>query len=220
MLRFVKELFVDDLTAIVEAARKNDVKKVKRLLEKGADVNYVVKDPNDNDGYPYPEGTTGFTALSEACSLALPTPNLENDRTECVEALLKAKADPNFINRYDSPLLSAARNGHIRIMQLLLESKADPNKYDRNGHQFPLMAAACNMKANAAECTALLLEAKADPTLKDLYGTTAQKFSSDSKAVKILSQYLSQKTKQQPEQEENQEENHKEDVCSINNGLR
>ncbi|GGP19728.1 hypothetical protein GCM10007981_04580 [Thermocladium modestius] len=131
---------------LLEAAEYGDAKKVKTLLEAGAD-------PNTKDEY-------GSTPLHWAAL---------KGHLDVVELLLKHGADPNVKDEDGStPLHDAAWNGHADVVELLLKHGADPNVKDEDGST-PLHDAAWNGHADVVE---LLLKHGADPNTKNEYGKT------------------------------------------------
>lgn len=164
----------DDLIA---AVNRDDNATVLDLVNRGMDVNSV--DP------------AGNTLLHLAT---------RNGNDSLIAALLKLKANPNARNRVgDTPLMLAAYNGKLSAASALLAGGADANgegwtplhyavfaeqpelvslllskgaKVDARAPnlQTPLMLAA---KTGNLQIGKLLLNAKADPELKDQYGETA-----------------------------------------------
>lgn len=91
--------------ALLDAAYEGDLKKVRNLLEAGAEVN-----AKDEDGY---------TALIRASS---------GGDIEIVKALLEAGADVNAKNEVEvAALVLASKKGHIEIVKALVEVGADVN---------------------------------------------------------------------------------------------
>jgi ankyrin repeat protein len=96
---------------LLEASKKGDVEKVKKLLKEGADVN--AKDKYD------------MTPLHSAA---------RNGHIEVVKLLIEKGA---YVNANDkngwTPLHFAAFSGHIEVVMLLLEHGADPNIKNNEG---------------------------------------------------------------------------------------
>ena len=138
---------------------------IKLLLEAGADPNGV--------------GRAGVTTPSRIASFHGNTPLLGASavgRADCVKALLKAGALPDFgDNDGYTPLYVASSYGHAECVKLLLEAGADKDRahgeacYD-DGVYYPIHAAS---RTNEIECLKLLLEAGADANSVTSVGNTA-----------------------------------------------
>jgi len=128
----------DSAAPLIAAANEGDNDALRRLIEKGADVN--VSQPSD-----------GTTALIVAAAFG---------HLRVVETLLSAKADPNKPNAQGRvPLGAAAEGGHNHIVQLLLRSGAVVDQPSRIGDT-PLFLAALR---GQWEPFKTLLAAGADP---------------------------------------------------------
>jgi hypothetical protein len=131
---------------LFDAVKKGDTAKVKKLLEKGADVN-----ARDIDG---------STALHIAARFG---------HVEVAELLISHGADVNAKSNYGlTPLYDAARKGHASVAELLIKHGADVNAKTNDGWT-PLHAAAYN---GHVEVVRLLLERGADPTVRGTDGKT------------------------------------------------
>src|SRR4051812_46665840 len=87
------------------AADKGDLKTVKAELDKGVNVNIVIK------------GNDGRTALFMAAA---------NNQTEAMKELIRRGADVDKASVIDwTPLMVAAREGHEKAIKLLLAHKAN-----------------------------------------------------------------------------------------------
>jgi ankyrin repeat protein len=105
-------------TAVVDAARADDLRAVRKLIQERGDVNAVSSD--------------GSTALLWAAY---------HSNAEMTKALLAAGAAVDTANRYGvTPLLQASRNGDVEIVRALLDAGADPTRWHAEG-ETPLMAA-------------------------------------------------------------------------------
>jgi len=133
-------------TDLDNAAYEGDVKRVRKLLEKGVS-------PNVRDEY-------GSTPLHKAAF---------RGHVKVVKLLLEHGADPNIQNKVGwTPLHAAAFKGHVDVARLLLERGVDPNVRNDNGDT-PLHDAAYKGHFDVVE---LLLERGADPTVKNKDGET------------------------------------------------
>ncbi len=99
---------------------------------------------------------------------------------DVVRLLLDAGAAPNPLDEFGlTPLLRAAREGGASLIRVLLEHGADPDAVDPDGRT-PLHISARHNPLSAV--SALLLDAGADPALRDQHGNTA---------CDVLNDYLS-----------------------------
>ena len=167
------------------AVKRNDGKEITQLLQRGFD-------PNALD----PSGVPGlFIALHEGtldaaqALIAWPRTNVEwrspkdesplmiaalKGHTEMVRRLIKRDADVNKPGW--APLHYAATGGHLKIIEILLEEHAFIDAESPN-RTTPLMMAA---KYGTPEAVKLLLEAGADPTVRNELGMTAVDFAMQS----------------------------------------
>ena len=163
------------------AVKRDDAGAVQTLLSRGFDAN--VRDPNGQHalflavrepspnvvntllGWPKTEVESRNSADESPLMLAA-----LKGHTEIVKRLVEKGADVNKPGW--APLHYAATNGHIEIMNLLLEHHAYIDASSPNGST-PLMMAALYGTASAVK---LLLEAGADPTIKNTLGLTAIDF--------------------------------------------
>ncbi len=152
------------------AARRGDVKAVRRLLGEGADPDRIAF----GDGTPLMgavrSGEIGIVELlleagadPDLASRGDGTPLIvaaDREETEMVRVLLAAGADPDLASPGEgAPLIAAAGAGSLPIIDLLLEAGADPDiAAPRDGN--PLIAAALHGETAAVR---RLLAAGADP---------------------------------------------------------
>jgi uncharacterized protein len=163
------------------AVKRDDPQAIAALLGRGFDPDT-----------PDPEGRTGlFLALREGSLKAAralidwPRTRVETrtaqdesplmmaalkGHTELVRKLIERNADVNKTGW--TPLHYAATNGHLAIMELLLDNHAYIDAESPNGTT-PLMMAA---HYGSPAAVRLLLEAGADPTLKNQLGLSAIDF--------------------------------------------
>jgi len=167
----------DFFTAIIQ----DDVAKVSALLGRGFDPNTV--DPSSTAGLlvaiktgsmnvalvltNWPQTNAEVRNVADESALMLAA--LKGELTLC-QLLIKKGADVNKPGW--APLHYAATNGHLDVMNLLLEENAYIDAASPNGST-PLMMAAHYGSASAVK---LLLEAGADPSLKNAQGFSALDF--------------------------------------------
>jgi len=120
---------------LIQATAQNDLNKVKELVDKGVDINYV--------------GNVGYACLHGASI---------SGYAEIVEFALKSNASPNIVSKDSgfTPLHFAAQEGHKEIVQLLIDHQADVNAKDAYGNS-PLWRA-----GNKEEIGLLLIQHGAD----------------------------------------------------------
>ncbi|MBZ5578014.1 MAG: ankyrin repeat domain-containing protein [Acidobacteriia bacterium] len=105
-------------TAVVDAAKADDLAAVRQLIKERADVNAPAND--------------GASALLWAAF---------HSNTEMTKALLAAGATVDAANHYGvTPLLQASRNGAVEVVRALLDAGAEPTRWHAEG-ETPLMAA-------------------------------------------------------------------------------
>ncbi len=168
--------------ALLEAARKNDLGKVKYLVENGANVN-----AKDNDGWTPLHWAasknnldmvkylveTGKADVNAKTSYGT-TPlywAAEKNNLDMVKYLVENGANVNAKASYGTtPLHKATLNNNLEMVKYLVETgKADVNAKDNNG-ETPLHWAACN---NYLEMVKYLVGThKADVKAKDNNGET------------------------------------------------
>uniref|UniRef100_A0A8C2DBL1 Ankyrin repeat domain-containing protein 11 n=2 Tax=Cyprinus carpio TaxID=7962 RepID=A0A8C2DBL1_CYPCA len=105
-------------TRLHRAAIRGEARRIKELINEGADVN--VKD------------FAGWTALHEACNRGY---------YDVAKQLLAAGAEVNTKGLDDdTPLHDASNNGHLKVVKLLLRYGGDPSQSNRRG-ETPLKVA-------------------------------------------------------------------------------
>ncbi|XP_057363920.1 2-5A-dependent ribonuclease [Manis pentadactyla] len=103
---------VEDNYLLIEAVRKEDVKLIQQLLERGADVNFQ-------------ESHSGWTPLHNA---------VQNSREDIVSLLLHHGADPCLRKRNGAtPFILAGIVGNVKLLKLFLSKGADVNECDSHG---------------------------------------------------------------------------------------
>jgi ankyrin repeat protein len=137
-------------TPLMVAVRENHPAVVKLLVERGAQINARTR-TGDTPPWILPNSVPGFGHGIGIVRGGLPDRGLRN-------------AIPGAM----SPLLYAARDGRIDIVQTLVAAKADVNQADANGIT-PLINAITN---NHVEVARFLIENGADVNASDWYGRT------------------------------------------------
>ncbi|KAN0134150.1 Ankyrin repeat-containing domain protein [Lactarius tabidus] len=154
-------------TSLHSALKTGNIIAIKRLLDRGANV-------NERDEYLH-------TPLFEASSAG---------KLEIARTLINYGGDVNCRSIIGwSPLHIAALSGHIDIARLLLDNGADMNAAQRN-YQTPLHLASVN---EHHEVVLLLLERGANVQVRNVYGRTPSQEASIRgywKIVKSFSEYV------------------------------
>ncbi len=132
---------------LAHAANSGDLNEVKRLLARGAKVNWTDEE--------------GWTALTWATV---------SDNIEVVRLLLENGADPNRADHKGyTPLMRAAINGYTDIMEVLADAGANIDAANRNGWTALIEAS----YRGRAEAVSILLERGANPNYTARRGVTA-----------------------------------------------
>jgi ankyrin repeat protein len=173
----------DDLQ-LVDAAKNQDLPRVRALMSKHADVNARSEDGSTallwaahwNDlemakvlvaagADANAANDLRMTPLSRACT---------NRSAGLVDLLLNAKADPNTpIGTGETPLMTCARSGAADAVRALLVRGADVNAKEPTQNQTALMWAAAGRHPNVVQA---LIEAQADLRAHTKTGFTALHF--------------------------------------------
>lgn len=144
---------------ILHALQNNHPELLPVLKEAGCD-------PNDRDGY-------SMTALGCA---------MDRYPIALVEQLLDLGAHPNQEATHLLPLVKAASDKKLDLLELLLKSGGDPNKAQWNGLR-PVQAAAMNGYPKALK---RLIEAGSDPLLSGPAGKDIFYFAEQSKNPEVM----------------------------------
>lgn len=172
---------------LIQAAKNNDVSKIKELLSQGADIN--VSDEknltplhsaaffNKNDSHYTTIELLLMSGADVNARTALGnTPiyySVNKGNVKTVKLLLNHKADPNIRNNCDnSPLIEAICSENINLVQLLLDHGADVNSVNKNDGATPLHTAAYWNNAKLFKC---LLRNGAQLNVPDRKGLTPLK---------------------------------------------
>lgn len=182
---------------LIEAARTQDAKTVRSLLNQKTEVNARSRDGstallwlahwNDVDTADLllsagadanAANDFGMTPLSQACT---------NDSAPLVRLLLKSGANPNTpIATGETPLMTCAKTGSVDAIRMLIEYGANANAKEPEQNQTALMWASAENHPDAVKA---LIEAHADLTAHSRQGFTALHFAArqgDLDIVKLL----------------------------------
>lgn len=134
--------------ALVEAAARGDLSRVRSLLAQGAKPNFFYR-PEDQKNALHVAAEQGHAQVVELLlahgavvnavaatdqSTPLVLASLKERNLPVVQALLEARADTRMKNGYGNTALhEACRFGNARIAQALLEARADPNTANHKG---------------------------------------------------------------------------------------
>ena len=141
----------NSIDELFDAALNGDLDKVKMNIENGFDVN----SPNeDNQSLLMLAGFNGHTEL-------------------CEYLIKKGAHTEARDNDGRTALIFASTGPFPKTVELLLQNDSNPNAIDNLEHFTPLMHAAAE---GQLEVVKILLEAGADPSLKDVDGDTAESF--------------------------------------------
>ncbi|CAM9377579.1 unnamed protein product [Chrysoparadoxa australica] len=108
---------------------------------------------------------------------------------DCVKALLEAGAEVDlFSGERRSALHAACEAGHLPVVQLLLHYGADVNACTQTMHLTPLLLA---VREEREDTAVALLEAGADVTIRDAWGSTALHYAAVRASLAVLQRLLS-----------------------------
>ncbi|KAM4694866.1 ankyrin repeat and SOCS box protein 3 isoform 1-T4 [Discoglossus pictus] len=177
------EAYTDRCSSVGHAARRGDIKSLKKLIRKGCSL-----DVPDNRGW-MPIHEAAFSNSSECLQLLIhsaPSRSYIKSKTfegetalhlsakcgavRCAELLLKAGADPNeATNEETTALFLAVEKGHKDIVKLLLKNKAKVNGSHCWSGWNPLHQASLMERTDIIQ---LLLESDVDKECEDDFGIT------------------------------------------------
>ncbi len=134
---------------LVKACENNDIRKIKRAIETGTDINCIKS-----------EMTPLIAAL------------MSNSNLEIINTLLEAGADSSKtdINKRTPLMIAAKHHSNLEVIDTLLNREVDPNIPDRNGMTALMYAAMYNSNP---QITNALLNVGADPNIQDRNDWTA-----------------------------------------------
>lgn len=153
---------------LLEAINQKNIELVKLLLPKIKDINV--------------KSSKGENFLDAAI--------YHNDADELVELLLKAGANPSYINSYGETLLhQAVEKNNTKIVQLLLKHNIEINHQANDGDTALHEA----VKDNNEELIKMLLKANADPYIKNKEGYTPWSLGMTSNKIGTVKLFLALK---------------------------
>jgi ankyrin repeat protein len=187
-----------DDVALVDAARNQELPRVRELLAGKADINVRSDDGSTallwaahwNDlaiadvliraqADPNIANDFGMTPLSRACT---------NGSTALVELLLNAGANPNVpIATGETPIMTCASTGNAEVVRALIAHGADVNTKEPSQNQDALMWAASERHSHVVR---LLIEAGANPQAHTKKGFTALHFAAREGDIDSVRQLL------------------------------
>jgi hypothetical protein len=120
---------------LIEAVKSRDIKRVKELLERGANPN-----AKDKNGWTPLHHAASVGSLDIAMLLINKGADVNAKSEKDVNILSDIFNDIATINTGSTPLHVAAYKGNLPVVELLLESGADPNVVDRGGRTPAVLA--------------------------------------------------------------------------------
>ncbi|XP_075719275.1 ankyrin repeat and SOCS box protein 3 [Rhinoderma darwinii] len=177
------EAYTDRCSTVGHAARRGDIKSLRKLIKKGSSV-----DVPDNRGW-MPIHEAAFSDSDRCLQLLMnsaPSKSYVKSKTfegesalhlaakrgsvRCSEILLRAGADPNDLtNDVTTPLFLAVESGREVVVKLLLKYKANINGPHSCSGWNPLHQASLMERPDLIQ---LLLENEVDKECKDDFGIT------------------------------------------------
>ena len=172
-----------DVNRLLLAARNNDEKRIRKLLQAGVDVNMKNSEGESALMFAVENHSNDMLKLffQNTCDSTL-----DDAASQCLHLLLEKGADVNIRDISGStPLIRASQNEDIHCMMTLLKAGADINLSDENGKT----ALMYSIKEKDMDCLNLLLEAGADANAQDNIGSTGLIYSTEygyDRCVKLL----------------------------------
>ena len=190
---------------LIAAIPSNDIDKIKKLLDKGTDINYVYKPRNitaliyaihkaddktvefllrngANPNYDPLQGNGMYTARALTPLLRC----IFLEKTSTLKILLKNGADANFMPSHGmTPIKYAILVDNQECLQILIDNKADINLLDKD-NKTPLEFAIVENKKDIAH---MLIKNDAD-LRKDIDGKKVYYSSSNKEMQKLLNMYI------------------------------
>jgi ankyrin repeat protein len=152
--------------SFVERVSKGDMVTVRTLIQAGLSVAAV-------------EASTGSSVLFAA---------VEADSAPMVSLLFGQRANPGAVDKAGcTPLMSAAKAGHLHALQALIEGGAGINTRDPEGRTALMYAAA----ENRAQAIAILVRLGAKVDLSDKTGMTALMVATKTRQVEAVAMLVS-----------------------------
>jgi ankyrin repeat protein len=174
-------------SAVVDAAKKEDLAAVRALIAQRANVNATSSDGSSALLWAAYHGDADMARTLIAAGAAINAPNkygltplLQASRTgaaSVMQVLLRAGADPKWSHPDgETPLMAAAHAGSLDGVRMLLESGANVNAADSYQGQTALMWAATEGHSDVVR---VLLSAGADPNVKARVTSITERKNSD-----------------------------------------
>jgi ankyrin repeat protein len=165
-------------TLLTVAAKRNNVELVKKLLNYGVPINA--------------KNRKGSTTLMEMFYVDYFL-QVEAQRIEIINLLLKSGADPNILYEEswgcDSPLMNVSRYGQIDFVKLLLSFKANPNLKCKSG-EAALNRVSPHNNSKYVEIVNTLVDAGADVNTSGEGGNTPLMTAVESGNISLIKKLL------------------------------
>lgn len=174
-------------TALVDAAKADDLPAIRALIKEHVDVNGLANDGSSallwaayHSDVEMTKALLAAGAVVDAANHYGVTPLLQacrNDQVEIIRALLDAGAQPTrWHAEGETPLMAASRTGRVEAVQLLLSHGSFVNAQDPFQEETALMWASSEGQLQVVKA---LLAAGADPNLKAHVSTITERKNED-----------------------------------------